>query len=1063
MRKRGAWKAGWSAGAWLVAMAAVPVCHAQERQAQDAIAEAPIVVTGSRLVRQPDQSVIPVHAVRAEDLPGEAQPSIGDRITRLPQLRASFTQANSTRFIGTAGQNFLDLRGLNTDRTLVLVDGRRQVSSTPGSFRWDTSALPVDLVERVDVMTGGNSAIYGSDAVAGVVNLVLRQRFDGVQLRALSGISGRGDAATRTVSGLAGTSFAGGRGSVMIAADHARQAALGIPARQQGRDRRQFQTVQNTGPQLNPAIGPLRLAGEPAAGDGIADSAFIGNLRRVATSLGGTITATCPTTAAPGESATAFAARRTAACSDIANPLSTSPLGQFGAAYAFLPDGSLVPNGCTTDFRATGSGNCIGGLGSTLRETGQLRPRLVRTSAALVASFEVAPAFEPFVEGFYARTRVMQESAPSFGALTYSIGNPFLTPQARAQVAAMLPPGTTTFQVDRQNIDFGVRGEDHRRETWRVTGGARGDLGGGWRYELAAHYGRFTSFYETRGNYVTARLANAINAVVAPASYAGSSFLLNGAGQRVVCAINADASSANDDPACFPADLFGQGRLAPQSLAWFAHTSSRRQRNDQLIVAGHVAGDTRAFLTLPGGPVGVVLGAEYRRERQRSAFDALTASGATFLNAVLPFAPPAYAFRDAFAELRAPVLADAPFAHELTLEAAARLSDHSQGGTGTVLAWNAGAAWAPVEGLRFRASLQRAIRAPTPGDLFTTTAQTFNTTFADPCGQPNIAANPNRAANCAAAGVPTTQTFRVGGITTTEPFTNRSTFPLAAGVGGNPDLREERSRSLTLGVVASPAFAPGLTLAVDWHRIDLRDAITTLGPQAVLERCYDDPGGIDNPWCKAVNRLANGTLAGQRLVTHAGAPVLINNPGLSSISQPFNFARLRTNGIDADLSWRHQWAEDRAITFRAVASHLIRRDVYADITNPATRNRIKSELGDPAWRLRLSTRLDLDRWSLAHDAHYIGRQILSGFEYETFFPLDGRPALNPDATPSPWYPARWQHDLRIGFTPSDRLAIHVAVENVLDAKPPLDLLGIENGSLLDAVGRYVSMSVKVSF
>ncbi|HMO69537.1 MAG TPA: TonB-dependent receptor, partial [Novosphingobium sp.] len=718
---------------------------------------------------------------------------------------------------------------------------------------------------------------------------------------------------------------------------------------------------------------------------------------------------------------------------------------------------------CTTDFRATGSGNCIGGLGSTLRETGQLRPRLVRTSAALVASFEASPAFIPFVEAHYARTRVGQESAPSFGAQTYSLNNPFLTPQARAQIAALLPPGTSTFQVDRQNLDFGVRGEDHRRETWRLAASARGQLGHGWRYELTAQYGRFTSFYETRGNYLTARLAQAINAVVAPAGYAGSAFVLNGAGQKVVCAINADASTANDDPACYPADLFGQGRLSPQSLAWFAHTSSRSQRNDQLIVAGHLAGDSAGFLTLPGGPVSIVLGAEYRRERQRSAFDPVTASGATFLNAVLPFAPPTYSFGDAFGELRAPVLAGAPLAHELTLEAAARLTDASQGGTGRALAWNAGAAWAPVAGLRLRASVQRAIRAPTPGDLFTATAQTFNTSFNDPCGVQNIAANPNRAANCAAAGVPATQTFTVGGLTTTEPFTNRTSFPLAAGLGGNPDLREERSRSLTLGLVATPGFAPGLTLAVDWHRIELRDAIATLGPQAVLERCYDDPGGIDNVWCKAVRRLPNGTLAGQRLVTHAGTPVLINNPGLSSISQPFNFARLLTSGIDAELSWRHQWGEDRAITLRAVASHLLRRDTYTDIANPATRNRIKSELGDPAWRFSLATRLDLGRWSLGHEAHYIGRQILAGFEYETFFPLDGRPALNPDAAPRAWYPARWQHDVAIGFAPSERLTIRLAVDNVLNAKPPLDLLGIEGGSLVNAVGRYASTSVKVSF
>lgn len=1052
-------------GASVLAVLGTVSAKAQDRAvsgAQDEAATA-IIVTGSRLLRTDEDLPLPLASIRTEDLPGAGQISLGDRLNRLPQFRSTFSQANSTRFVGTAGQNFLDLRGLGTDRTLVLVDGRRQISSTPGSFRWDISALPANLVERVEVVTGGNSAIYGSDAVAGVVNFVLRRRFEGIDLRAQSGISDKGDSASRTLSGLAGVRFAEGRGSIMIAADHSRQSALGIPSRAQGRDRRQFQTVQNTGPQLNPAIGALRLSAEPAAGDGIADTQLIGSLRRVATSLGGTITAACPVAAGTGESALAFAARRAAACSGVLNPSVPSPLAEFGTAYAFLPDGSLVPNGCVTDYRATGSGNCIGGLGSTLRETGQLRPRLHRTSAALVASFEVSPAFAPFIEARYSRVDVLQESAPSFGALTYNVANPFLTPQARAQLARILAPGTTTFQVDRQNIDFGVRGEDHKRETWRAAGGVRGALGGAWTYELAASYGRFTSFYETAGNYLTARLASAINAVAAPAGYAGPNFVLNAAGQKVVCAINADALAANDDPACYPANLFGQGLLAPQSLAWFGHTSSRRQKNEQVIVSGFMAGDTSAFLNLPGGPVGVVLGGEYRREKQESAFDTLTASGATFLNAVLPFAPPAYVFRDAWAELRAPLLAGVPFAHELTLEGAARLSDHSQGSTGTVLAWNAGAVWAPVEGLRLRAGFQRAIRAPTPGDLFTATAQTFNTTFADPCGQQNIAANPNRAANCAAAGVPTTQTFTVGGARTTEPFTNRSTFPLAAGVGGNPGLREERSKSVTLGFIAAPAFAPGLTLAVDWHDIDIRDVIVTLGPQSVLERCYDAPGGIDNPYCAAITRLSNGTLAGQRLVTHAGAPVLINNPGLSSISQPFNFARLRTRGIDADLHWRHDLGEDRALSLRAMASHLIRRDQYSDAASPGRRNRIKSELGDPAWRFHLASRLEWGRWTLGHAVQYVGRQILNGLEYETFFPLDGRPALNPDAAPRAWYPARWEHDLRIEFAPTGRYRIHFAVENLFDAKPPLDLLGTESGGLTDPVGRYFHAGVRALF
>ncbi len=1034
-----------------------------ESTGQDASSSSTIVVTGSRIARsEAIEGAIPITALSSEDVLDTGQISVGDQLNQLPQLRSTFSQANSTRFIGTAGMNFLDLRGLGTERTLVLVNGRRHVSTAPGTFRWDVNNVPADLIDRVDVVTGGNSAIYGSDAVAGVVNFVLRREYEGIQVRGQAGISDEGDSSSQFISAIVGKNFADGRGNVTLAAEYAKQDALYILEREQGRNRAQFQLVQNLGAQLNPANGPIRTTGEPAAGDGIPDTAFIENLRRVSTSVGGTFTATCPTVAAAGETAASFNARRGIACSGIPNPGSANALSQFGNAFAFLPDGTLVPNGCVTDFRGFGSGNCIGGLGATLRETGQFQPELERINATLVAHFEISPAFEPFLEAQYTHIDALQESSPTFGAQTFSINNPFLTSQARAQIVNLSAPNATTFSMDRQNIDFGVRGEDHERETLRGVVGVRGEISDNLRYEISGNYGRFESFYSTSGNYIRTRFANAINAVLAPASYTGP-VALNAAGQRVACSINVDANTANDDPACIPVNLFGAGQVSAEALNYFGYTSTRAQENEQFVLSGFVSGDTGAFFNLPGGPVGFAFGGEYRVEKQFSKYDDQTANGLTFLNLLPEFAPPTYKVKEAFAEIRLPILSGLPFAEELTIEGAGRVSDYNLGKTGTVGAWNAGIVYAPVRDIRLRASYQRSVRAPSLGDLFSSPTQTFMNGFQDPCGQQNINSNPNRVANCAAAGVPTTQTFTTGGATTTEPFTNRPSSGVGAANRGNPDLQAERGTSFTIGAVFQPSFLPGASLSIDYYDIKIDDAINTLLPQTVLNQCYDSSTGINNPFCAVISRLPDGTLAGQNNVFHNGNVVVLNNPGFASLGQPFNYAKTETRGIDADLGYNRDLSDNASISFRGIASYLIARDTYTNVTDPTFRNRIKSELGDPEWRFQLSTKLTLGDFSFGHKMQYIGKQILNCCGYETFFGIDGRAPLDPDAAPFAYYPERWYHDVRFEFDATDEYKFYLGIDNVTDTLPPYDLLGTEAGSPYDPTGRFFYAGFRAKF
>src|SRR4051812_39519534 len=186
-----------------------------------------IVITGSRIRRPNLESTVPITSVGGEEFFETSQVSVGDVLNDLPALRSTFSQANSTRFLGTAGLNLLDLRGLGTQRTLVLVNGRRHVGGDilNNAVSVDTNTIPTDLIERVDVVTGGNSAVYGSDAIAGVVNFILKKDYEGLQVRGQGGISDEGDAGNYYASVLWGTNFMEDRGNVAINFEYAKQDA----------------------------------------------------------------------------------------------------------------------------------------------------------------------------------------------------------------------------------------------------------------------------------------------------------------------------------------------------------------------------------------------------------------------------------------------------------------------------------------------------------------------------------------------------------------------------------------------------------------------------------------------------------------------------------------------------------------------------------------------------------------------------------------------------------------------------------------------------------------------
>ena len=1018
-----------------------------------------IVVTGSRLTRPTLSSPVPLTSVTPGELSDGGDVSLGDALNDLPSLRSTFSSGNSTRFIGTAGLNILDLRGLGTSRTLVLVNGRRHITAVPGDYLVDVNTIPIDLLERVDIVTGGNSAIYGSDAVAGVVNFILKRDFDGIALRGQGGTTSHKDRGTYFVSGTIGRNFADGRGNIAVSAEYAKSNPLYFRDRNDitgaFTGRCQFQTVDPTG-------------GEPFGTDGIFDNAFVCGIRNGSISDGGTI--------------------------------GRVGVGQY---LRFAPNGSLFVDTPTNNFENAGSANIQGGQGSTLRNTGILAAGLERYDINLLFHYDFSDAFRVYAEGKYVRVNANQEGQPSFfaGSLKRFFANTdaqfaaiselrcsngFLTPGALATLQSngrCASPATGTFTMSRFNIDFGGRGELHKRDTYRIVAGIEGTFNDDWHYDLSINYGKLNTklrslnnlkLYDQSGNLDGFLLAS--NAVLAPVGFTGSNFVLNSAGQKVVCNVN---SATNTRPDCVPVNVFGDGAPSAAALAFINTEGFRQQRAEEFQASFSLAGDISQLFELPGGPIGFAIGAEYREEIAHSAFDALTASGGTFLNAIKPFNPPKQTVKEAYGEIDLPLLKDMPFAKELTVRGAGRVSDYNTR-TGTVWAWNVDAIYAPVEDVRFRAAYATSVRAPTQSDLFAPQSQNF-AFIADPCDSVSISAGPNRAANCAAAGVPTTYTAAVfaacaGSANPGAPgapwrncLANTSSTGFVS--GGNPTLFAERGKSLTIGMVLEPHWIPGLNFTVDYYRITVTRLIATLGAQTIINLCYDSPS-LANPFCSTVNRDSATGLFVQPAVVSGGV----------------NFAKQKTEGLDFDLSYRHTFSNGDKVSFRTIATRVMLLDNFVDPTRPDLPNRQLSELGDPKWAANMSLNYDFGPVDFTYTARYIGKQTIGTFEtqnrYTGVCPSSGPSAgltgfsgrtctpgqlalldpQNNDFTQEVYYPGVIYHNVRLNFSVEDnKFNFYIGIDNVMDKKPPFGLLGIAGGDPYDTFGRFLYAGFKANW
>ena len=1054
-----------------------------------------VIVTGSRIRRPNLESTVPITSISGESLIKGADTNVGDQLNELPQLRSTFAQQNPGLGVGVAGLNLLDLRGLGTVRTLVLVNGRRHVPADilNNAVSVDVNSIPNDLIERVDIVTGGNSAIYGSDAIAGVVNFVLRRDFDGLQVRGQAGASTRGFGDTQYVSAMYGKNFADGRANVTLHGEFANQERVF------GSELPWLRTVRGL------LVTDVDPAGLLHGTDDVPDRTLITDVRSASINRFGLIPITQDSSASANPNP--LCGRGLGASN---GPPSSVGGTAYNCTYLFDAAGNLSPQ-TGTRFGQGIIGGIFGGNGQTGREDNifSVQPELQRYNFNLLAHYTVSDVFEPFIEAKWNRVNALGSNAgPSFiqgqqvqfdSRERIRLDNPFLTPAQRQTIANAIvasgcrpsltatcnstpAPGVASnrltatdltniangsfrFVIGRQLLDAGIRDEDFRRDTYRVVLGARGTFNDDWTYEWSFNYGKFKEKTTTYGYLDRQRFLLSLDSGLNPATGQIQCRSQFDPAAAVAFPNNAGnvARLASDIAACVPYNPFG-GRDNNAAVDYFSYNATNRASLSQFVASAFISGNSSKWFELPGGPIRFALGGEWRVEEAKYINDPFIVAGNTNAVVVGIFDPHPFEVKEAFGEIQVPIVKEAPLFHELTLSGAARVADYG-GAVGTVWAYNAGLDWAPVRDIRFRGNYSRAVRAPNLSETGFPLVPNFAPGFLDPCASGQIANNANRAANCAQdlgaqlAGLPNVA------------------YSLPIVSGSNPNLTAETSDSYTVGAVIQPRFVPGLSLSVDYYDITVKDVIVSLSAQTIANNCYDQPS-LNNVFCSLFTRY-RGTTEGP-LGTQPGQ-ILAN----SLISAGVNFASRKREGLDVNLAYRRNIPGIALINTNLIYTHNFKISNYENPALPWFENRILEELGDPKDEFRWDTDLTRGMFTLGYRMRYIGKMYVGA--YEDFNELEsacsiGRttcPPNNLDFSSPARYPAVFYHDIRGEINLKDvfhvaqDLNLYAGVDNVFDKHPPFGLAGTGTGgttdrgtgnaAIYDALGRRWYAGFKAKF
>jgi iron complex outermembrane receptor protein len=1019
--------------------AAVPPATAAAQPEQGSI-----VVTGSRIPQANLTSTSPVTVVNSQEIKLEGTTRTEDLVNNLPQVTASQAGNLSNGSSGTATVN---LRNLGTTRTLVLINGRRIVPGdpTPGGNSPDLNFVPATMIERVEVLTGGASSVYGADAVAGVVNFIMNTNFEGIRLDGqysfynhynntnsglIPALNARGfgfprgsvaDGGTVDLSGQIGASFDDGRGHVVAYGTYRRTDAV----------------TQNKRDYSACVAQTAKTSSNFTCGGS-------------ATSANGTLFDT------------------------------NSNTFQIG------PNRTLLPGFTPFNFAPTNY---------------YQRPD-ERYTLGFFANYEISPALRPYMEGMFMDDRTVAQIAPSgdFGnVFAVNCDNPLLGASQRAVVCAPgnlltttdlqgVVPGTVTnpdatdcatrgpvacrtplnfidpttgrpfnkgfAQIFRRNVEGGPRQDDREHEDFRIVGGMRGDLGKAWSYDGYYSFGQ-VNYSETYLNELSiTRLKNALDVVTSPTT-----------GQPVC-----RAALTGADSSCVPYDVFG-GTISQASLNYLQTPGFQRGTNKEIVANLSFTGKLGEYgVQFPWAEngIGIALGAEYRKESLElstdAAFSLLPSSDLAGQGSPTLSTRGAFDVREAFAEIRIPIVENGIF-QNLSLEAGYRHSSYDIIGTPRTFStdtYKIAGDFAPIRDIRFRAAYNRAVRAPNIQELFAPVHVQLDGAT-DPCaGASTNAANPTAGtigvngatfAQCQAQGVSASQ------------FGHIAANPAAqynGQLGGTITLAPEVAKTYTVGVVLQPRFVPRLAITVDFYNIKIKNAIQSIGADTILATC---DATLNPLFCGLVHRDSSGSL-------WRSAAGFVND-------LPRNIGGFSTKGIDVGAAYSMSIGRWGGLSFNATGTWLDKLIVDTGISTPfncaGLYGTICSGGGtltgpNPKWRhkARLSWN-GPDGIGLSAQWRYFSSVLLDKASTEPG--LGG--AFSPhDRT----IPAQSYFDLTLTARIGDHYNFRLGVNNIFDKEPPIfgsnSTLSVCpaafcNGNTFpgtyDALGRYIFAGVQLNF
>jgi iron complex outermembrane receptor protein len=768
-----------------------------------------VTVTGSRIPKKDYSSNSPIATITAQQIKDSGAVTVEQLLNTLPEVvpTAGRGSDNQSAFGGAGGNATVDLRGAGPNRVLVLMNGHR-IAPNDIAGTVDLNTIPAALVERVEVVTGGASSVYGSDAVSGVVNFIMKHDYQGADVDSQYFVTERGDGNEFTLTGVVGANAPDNRGNVTLFAGYNQRE--GIKA-----DARDFSAFTFTNVKAgnrgkgSPAYGSFQggFAAEPINNGGFTPPEYNGTSSTDPVGVGNCNNATTSTQIVFEANPSGVGSGRTRGYCNVLNQFGGDRFNDSPFNYISFP---------AEQFHISASGeysligdSVVGYLDTTYSNSQSNQTIGPSPAQAPVCCLVFNPRPTSLADA--AQMNVFWNQSALQGALS-------------ARAAPDSP-----VQFNRRFPELGPRTRDNDSQTFQMITGLKGDLGDGWAYDVYGSYAETFASFDQGNDLYKDRVINALRNQVNETSCGGSA-----------------TASIN---------FFGKNTLTPQDLCYLRIPAmNATSKLTQSVVSASVTGD---LLQLPAGALGVAGGFEYREEGFNNVPDAATQAGN-----IVGFNPasPAHGRFDVseeFVEANVPLVSDVPLVQYLGLELGYRYSNYSS--IGEAQTYKAGGEWKPIDGLRFRAMYARADRAPDLQELFQGGDVSFPG-YTEPC----IGATGATLAFCNSswhslgAGNPG-DTFSSSGYTQTNPQNQVSIF--GAQVAGVP-IRDEKANTWTVGMVITPPHWKNFNAAIDYYNIVVNDLIGLEfgGPGGKITQCFTVDQNLAAQSCQGFTRTFTGDL-----------------------------------------------------------------------------------------------------------------------------------------------------------------------------------------------------------